>query len=109
MEVTLDALVKVRGKPRVIINGAQRGADALSSYYCYRRKIDTLPIGAKWGSISPSSHAGPQRNYRMILRKPDLVIAFYSSKRRIPGTKNMVKQARYHNIEYKEVFPFHEF
>lgn len=93
-------------RPEVVINGGMRGADALSSYWAYENKIDTICEGAKWGRFG--SRAGPIRNKLMLFgHKPTLVVAFYDKppSHSRGGTTHMVKIARDADIEVLEVKP----
>lgn len=78
-------------RPTLIVNGGMSGADALSSFYAYERKINTLCYGAQWGTHGSS--AGPRRNQTMLqqLTPKDIVVAFLSKPlERSRGTAHMV-------------------
>ncbi len=84
----------VQPRPTIIVNGAMSGADALSSFYAYERKINTLCYGAMWGTHGSS--AGPRRNQDMLnqLTTDDLVVAFLSKPLSLSrGTAHMVRIA----------------
>ena len=66
MRRALDGLAERYGAPATIVNGAMMGADAMSSFWAYERKIDTDPFGAKWGQFGGA--AGPIRNTAMADR-----------------------------------------
>lgn len=97
MSTHLDALVAERGAPTVLVNGAMMGADALSSYWAYERKIDTLAYGAMWGRYGGS--AGPRRNSDMAQQLDgaggrDICVAFIDKPLGASrGTKDMVGKA----------------
>jgi hypothetical protein len=88
----------------VVINGGMLGADAMSSYWAYEHKINTICVGAQWGDLG--SAAGPQRNVLMLDHHPTLVVAFYDKPRtESRGTAHIVKIARATSIPVAEVGP----
>ena len=97
MKTHLDALADQCGAPTVIVNGAMAGADALSSFWAYERKINTLAYGAMWGTYGGS--AGPRRNADMAQQLSadsgrDLCAAFTDKPLAMSrGTKDMVGKA----------------
>ena len=81
-----------------IISGHANGADSIGEMYANERnfKLDIYP--ADWNTHGRA--AGPIRNKQMLDEgKPDLVVAFPGGR----GTANMIKQAKQHGIEVKEI------
>lgn len=70
-----------------LIEGGQRGADALANLWARTRKIPYHTEQAQWKKYKRS--AGAIRNNEMLMLKPDFVIAFPGG----PGTKLMKSQA----------------
>lgn len=79
----LDAL-----RPTFVIEGGARGADRLARVWAQVRGVPYKTVDADWNRLGKA--AGHERNGRMLLEKPDRVIAFRGGK----GTQNMVWQAR---------------
>lgn len=65
-----------------------RGADRWAQEWAQEHEVPYAGIPAKWKSLG--RRAGMERNSRMLLLKPDAVIAMPGG----PGTRNMVTQAR---------------
>lgn len=111
MKTYLDALADEYGPPTVLVNGAMAGADALSSYWAYERKINTLAYGAMWGTYGGS--AGPRRNADMAQQLSadsgrDICAAFTDKPLATSrGTKDMVGKATA-ILGGKRVFVFEE-
>lgn len=84
-------------KPTLIINGAARGADILSSQWAAARGVELAIFPADW---KKGKGAGMIRNKQMIVEgKPDFVIAFPGG----AGTANMISQAKKAGIAYCEI------
>lgn len=84
-------------KDTVIINGACRGADKLSTEVGTKFGFIVQEFPAKWDELGNA--AGPIRNQDMLdIGKPDLVIAFHSNIANSKGTLDMCKRARKANI-----------
>ena len=83
-----------------IIDGSAAGADTIAASWAVELGRENLRFPADWKRFG--NRAGPIRNKRMITEgKPDLVIAFPGGK----GTANMIKQAKEHGIEVREIEP----
>ena len=80
-----------------IVTGCANGADKMAREFAIHRNIPLDVHHAQWHVHGRA--AGPIRNTQMILQKPDLVLAFPGGK----GTRNMITQARTHNIKYQEI------
>ena len=80
--------------PRVtIIEGGARGADTMARNIAEMWGWEVIEYPANWKKFGIS--AGSMRNKQMLDEgKPDLVLAFYASKEKSKGTKNMVEQAK---------------
>lgn len=75
-----------------------RGADGLADARCLshqasRGHLSVVRVPAHWSSLG--GRAGPERNGRMLDRRPDLVVAFPGGS----GTRNCVYQALERGIE----------
>lgn len=83
----------------VLINGACRGADLLSSAWARRTGTIYAEVPALWETFGKA--AGHMRNYTMITRfgDIDLVIAFPGG----PGTASMIRIARQKGIEVLKI------
>lgn len=75
-------------KPSFVIEGGARGADRMARDWAIARGVPYITVPADWDRLGKA--AGHERNTRMLLQKPDRVIAFHGGK----GTQNMVWQAR---------------
>lgn len=96
---TLDLVWGAIGRPLVIIEGEQRGADLLAREWAEEKGLEVRGFPADWQSKGKA--AGPIRNKQMIVEgKPDAVIAFPGNF----GTRNMVNLAKRYNIPVKEYF-----
>ena len=73
---------------RVLIHGAQSGADSLADEWALDHAVFRLWYAADWDRYGQA--AGPIRNRLMLGQDPDLVLAFPGGK----GTDDMVRQAR---------------
>lgn len=99
LKARLDVLHIAR-RITVIRNGGMTGADALSSYWAYERKVDCECFGPKWRTFDYA--AGPFRNHHMLThddqgnyRLAHLVAPFPGGR----GTANCVKKAKSLGIE----------
>lgn len=80
-----------------IISGGAKGADTVAIDFAVTNWCPYSVYKAEWDRYGLS--AGHKRNTQMIIEgKPDVVLAFPGG----PGTANMVKQAREHNIPVVE-------
>lgn len=88
------------GPPEItcIISGMAKGADTFAAEWAKRFGFKLEEYWADWKAHGKA--AGPIRNQQMIDEgKPDLVIAFPGGN----GTADMVRRAKKHNIEVKEI------
>jgi len=78
--------------PPSILHGGARGADRIAGAVAAARgwHVDVVP--ARWDLYGRA--AGPIRNGDMLLRRPDLVLAFHPDLRTSRGTADMVRKAR---------------
>jgi len=93
---TLDDLHAKRGFTAMMHGGAT-GADTLAKEWAAGKPIDRYVCHANWRAYGRA--AGPRRNAKMLLWKPDLVVAFPGGM----GTADMVKRAKAAGIEVIEV------
>jgi hypothetical protein len=85
-------------KPTFIVNGGQRGADALSSMWAHWLDIPYREYPADWRNFGTA--AGPIRNQQMLTaEKPDVVVAFPGGR----GTASMVALAKKAGVRVIEV------
>ena len=91
--------IRNRGKIEVLIEGEARGADTLAREWAESYDIPVMKFPADWERYGKL--AGPVRNAQMIAEgEPTLVVAFLSKPMdQSGGTRNMVKLARYANLE----------
>jgi len=83
-----------------VITGGARGADTLADKWAQRRGKARAIFPANWEGEGKS--AGARRNARMLeIGKPNLVIAFPGGR----GTRNMIDQAKGHNVPVVVVDP----
>jgi hypothetical protein len=80
----------------VIVSGCARGADTLGERYAKERGYPIAKYPADWDTHGKK--AGPIRNEQMA-KNADALIAFPIG--RSPGTRNMITQARRHNLLVK--------
>jgi SLOG family YspA-like protein len=71
------------------VTGPYQGADYWAREWAKARSIPSVSVHAKWGSVEGRA-AGPLRNQHMLLKKPDVVLAFVGGR----GTADMVAKAR---------------
>ncbi|MGW8179818.1 MAG: DUF2493 domain-containing protein [bacterium] len=76
----------------LIIQGGAKGADTIARDWARQEGVETLQFDADWQQYGRA--AGPIRNKKMLVEKPDLVLAFHEDIRSSKGTLNMVKQAQ---------------
>lgn len=73
----------------VVINGAAKGADSLSSVWARRSGFGVEEYPAEWNKYGKS--AGPIRNQHMLnVAAPDAVVAFPGGN----GTADMIRRAK---------------
>ncbi len=80
-----------------VIHGGAAGVDRFAGQWATARRIAQHIMEAEWSEQGRA--AGPVRNRRMLLLKPDMVLAFPGG----PGTANMVKQATGANVPVKHL------
>ena len=93
----LDAIDEECGGIECVIDGQQTGADTLGNEWAIERGRAWERVPADWDRHGKA--AGPIRNGEMILRKPDLVVAFPGGR----GTANMIKTARLNSVKVMEI------
>lgn len=91
--------IHLRRPVHQLIHGGANGADTLAGLWAERRGVDCIVFKADWKKWKHA--AGPLRNARMILEKPDVVIAFPGGR----GTENMKRVAREKGVDVVEVKP----
>ena len=84
-------------KDTIIINGACKGADKLSTKAAQTLGLQVKEYPAEWDKYGKS--AGPKRNSQMLLENPDEVWAFHYDLYNSKGTLDMVKKAQAKNIK----------
>lgn len=86
---TMRRLLRERGRPKGIIHGAARGADAMAENWAASLGIARRRFPAQWDKHGRA--AGPIRNQAMIDKgNPSLGIAFPGGR----GTADMTRRAR---------------
>lgn len=81
-----------------IIEGGARGADHLAAIWSGLRDIpEHIRVRAEWATYGKG--AGHMRNQKMLLLKPDLVVAFPGG----TGTADMVKKAKATGVPVIEI------
>lgn len=94
MTLTLDEVDSEDHPISLLINGAARGADKMSTNWALCNGTDYVEYPADWDKYGRA--AGAIRNRQMLVEgKPDLVVAFPGG----AGTANMIKQARDAGVE----------
>jgi hypothetical protein len=86
----------------LLIHGAAPGADRMAGWWAKARGIQPVECPALWDfwrKRGQAAAAGPNRNHKMLLLQPDLVVAFPGG----DGTANMVEIARRAGIKVIEV------
>lgn len=81
-----------------IIEGDCVGADKISGYLAEKRNFEVERCPADWEN--DGNMAGPIRNTKMLMKKPDLVIAFHNFIEQSKGTKDTIKKASLLKIPY---------
>lgn len=81
----------------LLIHGAALGADTLAQEWAEYRGVRSLQFPADWETHGKA--AGPMRNKKMLLEKPELVIAFPGG----CGTANMIGLAEDADIPVKHI------
>lgn len=82
----LDA-VHAKHTITLLIHGDAPGADRTAEAWAKKRQVPYLGVPAMWDKLKKA--AGYERNGRMLLWAPEVVIAFPGGK----GTANMIEQA----------------
>lgn len=87
-------LLRMRSLPKdtIIINGACRGADNISTRIAKYLGLEVIEYPADWATHGKA--AGPIRNRQMLKENPDEVWAFHSDIEHSKGTKDMVTAAQ---------------
>lgn len=97
----LDRLVKMRGKPTLVIHGGAHGADAIAHDWARKHFVEVKVYRADWDLHGRA--AGPIRNRQMAAHPGlELVVAFPGAK----GTANMIEETRKAGVEVIEVDAF---
>ena len=78
-------------KPKIVVEGEQRGADILAKECALALGIKVLKYEANW--IKYGKAAGPLRNREMIKENPEIVLAFHDNIEKSKGTRNMIMLA----------------
>ena len=100
MELTLDSFDTEERPITLLINGAARGADKMSSNWALRNGTTHREYPADWTKYGKA--AGAIRNQQMLDSEDiDLVVAFPGGR----GTADMVRRARKKGIEVVVVDP----
>lgn len=95
----LDTVWATIGRPLVIIEGEQRGADLLAREWAEEKGLEVRGFPADWDKYQKK--AGFIRNKQMIDEgKPHAVLAFPGG----IGTRMMVQLAKRYNVPVKELF-----
>lgn len=79
-----------------LVSGHQDGVDKLAESLARDSNIPVKPFPPDWGTYGLA--AGPIRN-RQMARYADALIAIYKKPHGTKGTKNMIKEARFHGLE----------
>lgn len=90
-------LVRLKGMPRLIIEGGANGADGMARDWAKRHALDLWTEHADWKTHGPA--AGPIRNAKMLIHTPHLVVAFPGGK----GTADMVRRSREAGVDVAEI------
>jgi YspA, cpYpsA-related SLOG family len=84
-------------KPKIIVQGGQRGADLLARDCAIKLGIESRQYTAQWELYGRA--AGPLRNREMIEKeKPEVVLAFHDNIEKSKGTRNMIMLANNRGI-----------
>ena len=84
-------------KDDVVINGAARGADLISSFIAMDAGIKYEEFPANWDKFGKA--AGHIRNLEMLDTNPDLVIVFHDTLFFSKGSKHCAQEALKRNIK----------
>lgn len=90
---SMDAIILKRGHPLAILNGGARGADSYAIMYAHSKSIICETVKADWGGHKVD--AGKIRNYSLLSRRPNLVIAFQGGS----GTAHMIRISTEKGVE----------
>ena len=85
---TLTAIEKIYGKIDQLIHGNAAGADLICNEWAIEGGVSVRAVNAEWKLYGKA--AGIIRNKKMLLYKPNLVVAFPGGK----GTAHMTKIAQ---------------
>lgn len=100
MNQTLDAIDTEDAPISLLINGAARGADKMSTNWALSNGTDCREYPANWNKHG--KRAGSIRNQQMLDEgQPDLVVAFPGGS----GTADMVRRASQAHITILQVHP----
>lgn len=81
----------------LLIEGGATGADMIANQWARERRVKFHTEQAKWEQYKRA--AGPIRNNEMLMKNPQVVIAFPGG----IGTKNMMNQAKNLGIEVIDI------
>lgn len=88
-----EFLDSLQERPTVIMEGGQRGTDAIARAAAVSRNIPVETYDADWAEFGKA--AGPLRNKRMLeVGRPDWVVVFHDHLSKSRGTANVLAQAR---------------
>jgi hypothetical protein len=97
-KIIFDALDAIHDESPItlLIEGGAKGADRIARDWAESRGVEVHTEPPDWDKYGDS--AGPIRNNKMLMMKPDLVLAFPGNQ----GTLDCMKQARRLGIEVIE-------
>lgn len=107
MDAVLRELYQLKSEQvkLLVITGGAPGADTIIKLACDKLDIHCAVMSALWSTRRRG--AGPQRNTAMAelvgWDRLDLVLAFHPDISKSKGTKDMVKQADKHDVNYRLV------
>lgn len=81
----------------LVLQGGAAGADNVAALWAVMRGVHVATVEALWSLHGPA--AGPMRNAKMLLLRPDVVVAFPGGR----GTADMVRKARAAGVRVVEV------
>lgn len=99
VRVVLDGMSRTWPKDTVIIHGAAAGVDRFAGKWASDMGFRPLPMKIDPALDGHFDDAPKRRNSRMLLEKPDILIAFPGG----PGTRDMLKKADDANVPIYEV------
>ena len=90
-------LVRLKGMPRLIIEGGAPGTDRMAGEWAERHALDLYVEKAHWETHGKA--AGPIRNAKMLGHNPHLVVAFPGGR----GAADMVRRSREAGVDVAEI------